>query len=171
MTAHSKQTAIHYVQAWEPADSTAFGALAPVTDDVGKVAYQIDINRFFVLLNETGPVWLMLPNNTVDVLGNSTGTTDLDLANGDIFSIYDQTGNITFTFSNPVQTGYRVTITLIISMDGTGGYTRTWPAGVDWPGAAEPTFSSGVDEVDMYTFTTIDGGTTWMGLLTGLDMG
>lgn len=171
MTAHSEQTAIHYVQAWEPADATAFAALSLAAADIGKIAYQVDINRFFVLLNNTGPVWMLLPNNTVSVLGNSTGTVDLDLADGDTFSIYDQTGNITFTFSNPVQTGYKAVITLIISMDGTGAYTRTWPAGVDWPGGVEPTLSSGADEVDVYSFVSVDGGTTWMGFLPGADMG
>ena len=170
MTAHSAQTAIHYIQAWEPADDTALAALAPIAADIGKVAYQVDINRFFILLNNTGPVWMLLPNNTVDVKGNSTGAVTLDLADGDTFSIYDQTGNIVFTFSNPVQTGYKATITLIISMDGVGSHTRTWPASVDWPGGVEPTLSDGVDEVDVYTFVSVDGGTIWYGFLPGADM-
>jgi len=167
---HGNATGIHRINAWDVADAAALAALSLAAADVGKMAYQTDINRYFILSDNVGPVWMMLPNHRTETLGNSTGTVDLDLVNGNTFTIYDQTGNIVFTFSNPVQDGYKASITLIISMDGAGGHTRTWPAEVIWAAGTEPTFSSGIDEVDMYTFVTVNGGTTWFGFLPGADM-
>ena len=51
---------LHIIQAWEVADATALAALVPVASDVGKVAYQVDTKKFYVLENNTGPVWALL---------------------------------------------------------------------------------------------------------------
>ena len=79
------------------------------------------------------------------------------------------TGNCTFTFPTPTS-GKNFSFTLILRQDATGSRTVTWPASVDWPSATAPTISSGASDVDVYTFMTVDGGTTWLGFTAGQDM-
>lgn len=166
---HGGLTTIHRAHNWAVANAAALAALSPVAADIGKIALQADINRMFVLINNTGPVWFMLPMSGISALGSASGSIDLDLADGETFTL-TLTGNGTFTFSNPVQSGYKATITFIITNSG-AGWTRTWPASVDWPGQTEPTATTADAAVDVYTFITTDGGTTWLGFLPGADMG
>jgi len=49
---------------------------------------------------------------------------------------------------------------------GAGNNAPVWPATVNWPGAIEPTWTSG--GLDIVSFVTRDGGTTWNGMLGGL---
>ena len=65
------------------------------------------------------------------------------------------TGNCTFTFSNPAPSGKNTTFMLILR----GAFTPTFPASVDWPDAAAPTYSTPT----AYIFTTVDEGTTYLG--------
>jgi hypothetical protein len=58
------------------------------------------------------------------------------------------TGNVTFTFSNPVDGGRYV---LKLKQDATGGRTVTWPGSVVWPGGVAPTITSGANKVDLVT--------------------
>lgn len=77
------------------------------------------------------------------------------------------TDNCTFTFSNPPPDGRAGTFTLILRQDGTGSRTATWPASVDWAGGSAPALSTAASAVDLLTFITLDGGTTWLGMLAG----
>ena len=100
----------------------------------------------------------------------STATKTLDIAaEGNVFDI-TLTDNCTFTFSNPSASGTACSFTLICRQDGTGSRTVTWPASVDWPSATAPTLSTGASDVDVFTFLTIDAGTTWLGFTAGLDL-
>ena len=75
MALHSALTTtdgIHYIHSWAVADAAALAALAPVAGDIGKVAYQIDTKAFYVLENNTGPVWTLLnPANTSELTENT----------------------------------------------------------------------------------------------------
>ncbi|MFC1729750.1 hypothetical protein ACFL6I_05380 [candidate division KSB1 bacterium] len=81
------------------------------------------------------------------------------------------TGNCTFTFSNPPTSGTGGTITLILKQDGTGSRTATWPASVKWAGGTAPTLTTTLTTgMDVLSFITTDGGTTWLGFAAGSDM-
>ena len=92
--------------------------------------------------------------NTVAATG-STETLDLSL-----YAFHDCTMDqaCTFTFSNPAPSGKATIFTLILR----GAYAPTLPASVDWAGAAP-----GYATPSQYVFTTVDGGTTWLGQLVG----
>lgn len=101
----------------------------------------------------------------------ATGTTEtIDLENGNVHTI-TLDDNCTLTFSNPPATGIAGSFTLIVTQDGTGSRTITWPASVDWAGASAPTLSTGAGDVDILSFLTVDAGTTWYGFVGGLDFG
>lgn len=100
---------------------------------------------------------------------NSSTSYTIDLENGNVFNI-TLTGNCTFTFSNPPASGKAGAFTLILHQDGTGSRTVTWPASVDWDYAIAPTLTTTASTVDILTFMTIDGGTTWWGFVAGKKM-
>lgn len=59
------------------------------------------------------------------------------------------TGNVTFTFTAP--TG-PCNLMLKIVMDGTGGYTLTWPATVKWKSGTQPTWGTAPNAVNIASF-------------------
>ena len=93
--------------------------------------------------------------NTVATTG-ATETLDTSL-----YGVHDCTmdQNCTFTFSNPAPSGDCTIFVLILR----GAFTPTLPASVDWSGGAAPTYTT----PSIYTFTTVDAGTTWLGSQVG----
>jgi len=96
------------------------------------------------------------------VTANSSTAYTIDLTTGNVFNI-TLTGNCAFTFSNPPASGTAGSFSLRLTQDGTGGRTTTWPAAVRWQGGVAPTLMSRPASVDMFSFLTVNGGTTWYG--------
>jgi len=94
----------------------------------------------------------------------------IDLTTGNVHDV-TLTANCTFTFSNPPASGDAGSFTLILRQDGTGSRAVTWPASVDWPAATAPKLTATASAVDILTFVTLDGGTTWFGMLAGAAFG
>lgn len=94
------------------------------------------------------------------------GTQDIDLTLGNVVSATVDTSANTFTFSNPSASGTACSFTLFLTNG--GSQTVNWPASVDWAGGTAPTLTA--SGVDILTFTTLNGGTTWYGFAAGLDM-
>jgi len=104
---------------------------------------------------------------TVNAIGSiGGGTQDIDLESGNVVSGTVDTSTTTFTFSNPPASGTAGSFTLFLTNG--GSQTVNWPASVDWAGGTAPSLTAA--GVDILTFTTIDGGTTWYGFPAGLDM-
>lgn len=98
----------------------------------------------------------------VNTVAASGATETLDTA---VYAVHDVTmdQSCTFTFSNPAPSGKATIFTLILR----GAFTPTFPAGVDWPDASAPTYTT----PSVYVFTTVDGGTTWLGSQAGKAFG
>jgi hypothetical protein len=91
--------------------------------------------------------------------------SDIDLSTANYFS-KTITGTITFTVSNVPSSG--IAQTFVLDLTNGGSSSITWWSGVKWPGGTAPTLtSSGRDVLGFFTY---DGGTTWTGLLLGLDL-
>lgn len=105
---------------------------------------------------------------TVNTVSASGTTETLDLGDGNVHDV-TLSDDCTFTFSGSTAST-ACSFTLIVRQDGTGGHTRTWPAAVDWPGGSEPSASTAASSVDVYTFVTVDNGTTWLGFQAGAAM-
>lgn len=99
-----------------------------------------------------------------NVTANSGTSYTINLNNGNVFNI-TLTGNCEFTFSNPPASGTAGSFTLILSQDGTGSRTVTWPGAVTWPGGTAPTITATANKTDILTFLTVDGGTEWYGVM------
>ena len=102
---------------------------------------------------------------TLDVDGAYTGSVsavgalDIDLSASNYFT-KTINGNCTFTFSNPPASGTVGSFTLELTY--TSG-TITWPGSVYWNGTGQtaPTITAG--KVQLFVFSTRDGGTTYRG--------
>jgi hypothetical protein len=67
----------------------------------------------------------------------------------------------TFTFPTPATSGFHFQLWIL------GAFTPTFPASVDWHGSAAPTYVND----SLYGFTTLDGGTNWLGALIASNLG
>lgn len=100
--------------------------------------------------------------------GNSGATFTLSLANGNVITL-TLSANCTLTFPTVANDG-AYSFTLVLTQDGTGSRLVTWPASVKWAGGTVPTLSTAAGKVDVFTFITVNGGTTWLGFAAGLDL-
>ena len=106
-------------------------------------------------------------SESVNIIGSiGGGTQNIDLELGNVVTGTVDTSTTTFTISNPPASGSAGSFTLILTNG--GSQTVNWPASVDWPGGTAPTLTAA--GVDILSFITTDGGTTWLGLPAGMDM-
>jgi hypothetical protein len=101
---------------------------------------------------------------THNVLGSGSGSRTIDLALGNFVSA-TVAGTTTWTFSNPLASP--AAMGFVLELTNGGSAALTWPAAVKWPGGTVPSFT--VSGVDVLTFITDDGGTTWRGVLSMTD--
>ncbi len=115
----------------------------------------------------TGELIVDSYNETYAAVTSTTNATTVDCEAGNTF-MHTLTEATTFTFSNPPATGTGYTMSIEIIQDaGATGFAVTWPAAVDWPAATAPTLTATASAVDVFIFTTRDGGTTWYGFTAG----
>jgi hypothetical protein len=110
-------------------------------------------------------------NGTIEestTITSSSNAAALNLRDGNSF-LHDLTENVTYTFSNPAASGKLSMFTLKVIQD-SSARTITWPSSVDWAAATAPTLSAGNNNVDVFVFFTIDGGTTYYGFTAGQAM-
>ena len=103
-------------------------------------------------------------SETVEPGGNISGTHSIDLANGNVHSV-TVTGDVDISFTGAPSSGQSGSVSLIIT-DG-GNHAITWTSNVLWPGGNVPELTE--NGTDVIVFFTTDGGSTWYGMLSGLD--
>jgi hypothetical protein len=151
--------------------ATEFGYLDGVTSNIqtqldAKLS-SVDLSAYTGDVDITGELIADSYNETYAAVTSSSNATTVDCEAGNSFS-HTLTENTTFTFSNPPASGTAYTMSIEIIQDASAsGYTVTWPTSVDWPAATAPTITSTASAVDVFVFTTRDGGTTWYGFTAG----
>lgn len=92
-----------------------------------------------------GSIFTSAYRNASTVDDGNSGTSDtIDWSTSNVhFSTL--TGNVTYTFSNPGDSGGYV----LFLNTGTGGFTATWPSAVRWPSGTAPTITAAADRVDV----------------------
>ena len=127
----------------------------------------VDISTYTGDVDITGELIVDSYNETYAAVTSTSNATTVDCEAGNTF-MHTLTENTTFTFSNPPASGTAYTMTIEVIQDASAsGYTLTWPTSVDWPAATAPTLSADANAVDVFVFTTRDGGTTWYGFTAG----
>lgn len=100
---------------------------------------------------------------------SSSNVATLDFSAATVFQLTLSENVTTFTWSNAPSSGTAFGFTLKV-IQGASSYSITWPASVDWAAATPPTLSTGNGAVDVFTFFTVDGGTTYYGFTAGQDL-
>jgi hypothetical protein len=126
-----------------------------------------DINGDVILLQELKATSY---NETYAAVTSSSSATTVNCEAGNTF-MHTLTESTTFTFSNPPASGTAYAMSIEIIQDaGASGFTLTWPASVNWPAATAPRITDTANAVDVFVFTTRDGGTNWHGFTAGLGL-
>jgi len=120
----------------------------------------MSINR----LTPVGARGLIQAYTELLIESTGSGTFNLDLRVSNAFRRV-MTGNTTFAFINPPASGELQSFFLTTQQDATGGRTLTFPASVRWAGNTLPTIGTAANRIDIFSFTTIDGGATYSGSL------
>jgi hypothetical protein len=106
-------------------------------------------------------------NESYIAVTSTSNATTVNSEAGNTF-MHTLTENTTFTFSNPPASGTAYTMSIEIIQDASAsGFVVTWPASIDWPAATAPTLTATASAVDVFVFTTRDGGTNWYGFTAG----
>lgn len=107
--------------------------------------------------------------DTVSAHGNTGSTETFDPGAGNVHTA-TLDANCTFTLTAPAS-GTSCVIELYLTQDGTGSRTVTWPGSVVWVGGSAPTLSTAAAAVDRIILETLNGGTTWFGVMVGSGSG
>ena len=154
-------------------DVQAFNSAIMVDGDIGSTVQAYDADTSKTDVSETRSAAINMADNVVQrpVLKDYAETkvamaaNDADLALGNVHT-KTISGAATLTFSNPPASGSAGSFTLLLTNGGSA--VVTWPTSVDWAVATAPTLTA--SGVDLLVFTTIDGGTTWYGIASGIGM-
>lgn len=102
--------------------------------------------------------------------GNTGSTETIDTTTYRVHRIVLDSATVALTFTGTFVAGQSYAFTMYVVQDGTGGRLITWPAGIKWAQAGVPNLSTGANAIDVFTFDTFDGGTTWFGFFAGKGM-
>lgn len=96
----------------------------------------------------------------------TTATTSIDFSNGSLFDVLlGANTTITFAGISQLTNNSSFTATIFVKNDATAGRTITWPTGIKWTGGIIPPKTTTANAIDIWTFFTVDAGTTWYGNL------
>lgn len=101
-------------------------------------------------------------NQKVKVIGSITANTFIDLDDANIFDITLGANNLVLTFSNPPSSGFAAGATIILRQDATGSRFTTFTNAVYTDGIP-PVLTTNANAIDMLSFFTTDGGTSYFG--------
>jgi hypothetical protein len=100
---------------------------------------------------------------------NASGATTVNLSQSNWFR-YVLTSSSTFTFSNAPASGNVFTVQLVLVQGTGGGKTVSWGNTIYWAGGqTPPATTAAAGNTDIWTLTTYDGGSTFIGTLTVKD--
>jgi hypothetical protein len=144
-------------------------------DETANVFYIYDTNGWTVVgaapstlgtVTFTGTATLKAVRETKTAPAIASNVLTLDLSAGAYFNVALNANITTLTISNPAPSGNTSAFVLAFTADGSAR-TISWPVSILWAGGAAPTLTTTNGKVDILTFVTWDGGTTYYGLVSG----
>lgn len=101
------------------------------------------------------------------VTASVSGNTSINVENGNVIQ-HTLSDAVAYTVSNPSASGTACSFTLII-IQPAAAKAVTWFSNIKWPGGTLPDIATN-NGIFIFTFVTLDAGTTWYGFLSGNDM-
>lgn len=99
---------------------------------------------------------------------SASNVLTLDIVNGNVFSTLLTENVTTLNFSNPSPSGKACSFTWVMTQH-SSAVSVTWPVSVKWDSGTAPTITAD-NGIYVFTFLTVDEGTTWFGFLAGSEM-
>ena len=146
------------VLTWDDTTGTWVAGAAGVTDHGALTGLADDDHSAYLKRVEGG-------QDLIKVHGSMGATETFDPTDGNVHTATAD-ADCTVTLSAPVGSGAS-TLELYIAQDGTGGWDLTWPGSVAWPGGVDPVPDTTASTITRYVLETLDGGTTWYGVMVG----
>ena len=149
------------------------GGASSATINLGKTDGTTVVDMNSCVLREVEMRSYFETEGTVTYTGGMTQDLSFDLSTGNVF-VYTTTGSITtFTVTNvPSKANTAVGFTVVLTC-GNALYSVTFDAftsgGPVWAGGTPPTASSTLGRTDIVSYVTYDAGTTWYGMVGGLN--
>lgn len=118
-----------------------------------------------------GTQWNVVANSisnadsAVSLGATLSGSVSINMLSGNVF-FGTVTGNTTFSVTNPALTG--TLSEFVLEITNGGAHTVTWPGTFNWPGGTVPTLTT--SGYDILSFYTRNGGISWNGFASGLNM-
>jgi hypothetical protein len=155
-------------QANSGAQASAYSNIIVRDSNLSACTTPVSLANTYTIRNVVGAAdYPVVSAETLTAVGSSgSGTVNLNPATAAVFTV-SLTGDPTYTFTSP-PSGESWSFTLI-QTQGSGPYSVTWPSSVYWQDAIPPTLSSTSGAIDVFVFTTVDGGSIWLGSVAGLN--
>lgn len=112
---------------------------------------------------------VFFPVNSAEKVANisiSTSTISIDLNSATVFNLTLSANVSTVNVSNTQALGLTSSFVLVTTGDGSTSEI-TWPAAFKWPDNAPPAITTTNNKKDVFSFFTIDGGTSWQAFIVG----
>lgn len=99
-------------------------------------------------------------------IGNTGSSRQLNLNSGNTF-VATLNANCTFSFAQDLSSTGDTSFGFMLHLTNSGsGRSIVWPTSVSWPGGSVPSRNTVNGKTDIWSFFSVDGGSTWMGNLT-----
>lgn len=139
--------------------------------------FVMNASTAWIVLVLNGSTWYEISRSTQPGLTGFTAATQslsivsnvltINYINGNVILVPFNANITTTTLQNVPPSGRFATLTIRITADGSA---RTWAfltSTVNWGGTGAPTFTTTNNKADWFTLWTVDGGTTWYGIVNG----
>ena len=163
---------------WSGDKISVMNALGQVEDAIGdglenivedtspQLGGELDVNDFDINLADEELTRAKLKDYAITLHdGGFGGDFEVDLEKGNMFKRV-LTDTCTLTFVNPPKTGDGCKFDLILVQDSTSAESVSWPGSISWDSGTDPVIT-GLGYTYIFSFLTIDNGTTWYGDLIG----
>ena len=146
-------------------NSSGFYLYFETTSPANSAAYDFLLRGPSITL-PNNPTWTWFENRTGTSVGNLDAYLHLeaahaivDLSKGTYFN-FTPTAATSLSFINSPATGFG--FSFAIEVTNSSSYALTWPSSIKWQGGSTPS-ATAAGKTDLYTFITVDGGTTYFG--------
>lgn len=133
---------------------------------VGSVASNNISAAHATLTNVTGSMQFQTYKETRVTAAISANTLTLNLTSGSYFEVPLNADITTMNINQAQPSASAQGFVLQFTADGTPR-SVTWAASIKWPSATAPTLTSTNGKIDVFGFSSVDGGTSWIGYVAG----
>ncbi|NBQ97404.1 MAG: hypothetical protein EBT26_05315 [Microbacteriaceae bacterium] len=129
------------------------------------VTYTLGTINLRWLQTYTRDIFASKYNRIIQSITSSAGTQTIDFNSGSSVVLTLNAGITGWTLQNiPSSVEFEFRLYIVIAA---GGSISTWPTGVKWANGQTPSLSTTASKIDVISFVTYDGGSSWLAMVVG----